>query len=297
MRTDMQVRSVATDFDIRSTAGGGQTLVGHAALFMSPTVIYGMWREQIAPRAFRKSIKESDVRALFNHDTNIVLGRNKAGTLRLSEDEDGLAYEIDLPDTQAARDLWTSIDRGDISQSSFAFETIKETREAADPDTTELPLITIREAKLYDVSPVVFPAYEDTDVSARVFLRASDLSGHTIAEVREAYEAGETARLWIPPHTEVPAVAETRADEVEDAEPEVRSDMTEDPAPEERDSVQKCLDAEDAEAVEPLEAPTSEPSDEPTVEPHEDALDSRGQALSRRDLALREIDLLEIELT
>ena len=60
----------------------------------------------IAPGAFRKTIQESDVRALFNHDPNFVLGRNKAGTLRLYEDGDGLGYEVDLPDTQAARDVY-----------------------------------------------------------------------------------------------------------------------------------------------------------------------------------------------
>lgn len=245
MKTDMQVRSVATEFDIRST-DGGNTLIGHAAMFNSPTTIMGMFREQIAPRAFKKSIKENDIRALFNHDTNIVLGRNKAGTLRLVEDLSGLAYEIDLPDTQAARDLWTSIDRGDITQSSFAFETIKETRESADPDTTDLPLITVREAKLYDVSPVVFPAYEDTDVSARLFLRCANLSGYSIEEVREAYEAGETARLWTPTHEDD---SEHRSDDIEDI-------------------------------VEPLEDTTPEPS----------------VTLSRRDLALREIELLAIEI-
>lgn len=261
MKTEMQVRSVATEFDIRSNGDGGNTLVGHAAMFNSPTVIYGMFREQIAPKAFKKSIKENDIRALFNHDTNIVLGRNKAGTLRLIEDLSGLAYEIDLPDTQAARDLWTSIDRGDISQSSFAFESIKEFREEPEADTGEmLPLVTIREARLYDVSPVVFPAYEDTDVSARVFLRAANLSGYSIEEVREAYEAGETARLWTPTHEdcraalgiviEDPSVAETRSDEVEDAD------------------------------AEPLEDTTPEPS----------------VTLSRRDLALRELELLTLEL-
>ena len=263
MKTEMQVRSVATDFDIRSTSGGGSTLIGHAAIFNSPTTVWGMFREQIAPRAFRKSIKENDVRALFNHDVNVVLGRNKAGTLRLSEDAAGLAYEIDLPDTQAARDLWTSIDRGDITQSSFAFETIKELREAADPDSTELPLVTIKEARLYDVSPVTMPAYEDTDVSARVFMRCADLSGHSIEEVRAAYDANETSRLWVPPHTEDPAELATRSDEVADAEP--------------------------------LEDTTSEPPQDTTAEPPE-ALDSRAAALSRRDLALRETELLAIEL-
>jgi HK97 family phage prohead protease len=199
MRTDVQLRYSRTDFEMRGEKGASATLVGHAAVFNSETVIWGLFREQIAPRAFRKSIKENDIRALFNHDTNVVLGRNKAGTLRLSEDATGLLYEIDLPDTQAARDLWTSIDRGDITQSSFAFDPVKELREEPDPEAGEvMPLITVKEARLYDVSPVTYPAYDDTDVSARVLMRCADLSGHTIAEVRAAWESGDVAHLWTP---------------------------------------------------------------------------------------------------
>lgn len=198
MRTDAQLRCSPTDFEIRST-GDGNTLIGHAAMFNSETVIAGFFREQIAPRAFRKSIKENDIRALFNHDTNHVLGRNKSGTLRLREDESGLLYEIDLPDTQMARDLWTSIDRGDISQSSFAFDPVKEQRAEPDEEKGEtLPLYTIKEARLYDVSPVTFPAYEDTDVMARMMTRAADLSGHSLEELRAAADAGEYERIWTP---------------------------------------------------------------------------------------------------
>lgn len=260
----MQLRAVDTDFDIRSDGGNGNTLVGHAAIFNSPTVIAGMFREQIAPRAFRKSIKESDVRALFNHNTDIVLGRNKSGTLRLKEDDVGLSYEIDLPDTQAARDLWTLIDRGDVSGSSFAFETVKEARDNPESGSTDLPMVTIREAKLYDISPCTMPSYEDTDVSARVFLRVADLSGHSVEEVRAAWEADDAPRLWTPQST----IA--------------------DPAPDAR--------AADLESAEPSEAPTSEPQDA-TAEPPDEALASRNAALNRRDSALREIDLLEIELS
>ena len=211
-----QVRYSATDFDIRSTDGGGNTLVGHAAVFNSETVIAGMFREQIAPRAFRKSIKENDVRALFNHDPAVVLGRNRAGTLRLREDDIGLSYEIDLPDTQAARDLWTLIDRGDISQSSFAFETVKELRTEPDSDAGELlPLFTVKEARLWDVSPVTYPAYETTDVSARSAAeRLSIAYDCPLNEVIEAASAGELSRLWTPseratteePPSEPPAI-------------------------------------------------------------------------------------------
>lgn len=223
MRTDAQLRCSPTGFEIRST-GDGNTLIGHAAIFNSETVICGFFREQIAPRAFRKSIKENDIRALFNHDTNFVLGRNTAGTLRLSEDDEGLLYEIDLPDTQAARDLWTSIDRGDITQSSFAFDPVKEQRDEPDEDAGELlPLYTVKEARLYDVSPVTFPAYEDTDVMARALTRAADLSGHSIDELRAAAEAGEYARIWTPTATTSEPPTEPPEHSASTQQPEPRS--------------------------------------------------------------------------
>jgi len=145
---------------------GGETpkqLVGYAAVFNTETVIYDYFRERISPGAFAGAIA-GDVRALWNHDTNHVLGRTKAGTLRLSEDEKGLRVEIDPPDTQLGRDLMVSVDRGDVSQMSFAFRAIREEWEEREG---EMPLRTILEAELFEVSPVTFPAYEDTEISAR----------------------------------------------------------------------------------------------------------------------------------
>lgn len=169
-----------SEFELRGESGAGATLIGYAAVFDSPTVIAGMFTETIAPRAFRKTIKEADVRALFNHDPSLVLGRNKAGTLRLEEDKTGLHYEIDLPETQLARDLWTSIDRGDVSQSSFAFETVKEKVDYPDDG---MPFRTLTEVRLYDVSPVTYPAYEDTSVSARA---AAVMETWHVPDLREA---------------------------------------------------------------------------------------------------------------
>jgi uncharacterized protein len=187
MRDNVQRRSVATGFELRGDSHNGATLIGHAAVFHTEATISGLFREVIAPGAFRKSIKEADVRALFNHDPNFVLGRNRAGTLRLSEDGRGLAYEIDLPDTAVARDLYTSIERGDISQSSFAFKVVREQR--AEPAKGEtLPLFTVQEAKLFDVSPVTYPAYDATDVSA-----ASDEVSMTAAVQRFAAFCGRPA--------------------------------------------------------------------------------------------------------
>lgn len=144
------------------------TIRGHAAVFnvLSP-VMWG-FREKIAPGAFAESIGQDDVRCLFNHNADYVLGRNRAKpvpTLRLSEDATGLFMECDPPDTQVARDLIISIDRGDVSQQSFAFRVIDELWEH--DEATGIDIRTLVKAKLYDVSPVTYPAYPDTDVSAR----------------------------------------------------------------------------------------------------------------------------------
>ena len=139
-------------------------IVGHAAVF-NRIGDGGWFREKMAPGAFRDSIKNDDIRALINHDRNLLLGRNTAGTLELSEDEKGLLVSIIPPDTQYARDLKVSIGRGDMSGMSIGFEIQKESREEGEDG--ELDLFTIERAKLWDVSPVTFPFYEQTDVSLR----------------------------------------------------------------------------------------------------------------------------------
>lgn len=142
--------------------GEKRRIVGHAAVF--DTIDGNDWfRERIARGAFKDTIATDDIRALFNHDANYVLGRNKAGTLELREDEKGLMVEIDPPDTQAARDLMISISRGDITQMSFGFEILKESRQVG--DGKEPDLYTLEEVRLWDVSPVTFPFYKETDVT------------------------------------------------------------------------------------------------------------------------------------
>ena len=155
--------------EARFAAGETQLrqIVGYAAMFNSETVIYGMWREVIAPGAFSAAIAAGqDVRALVNHDENLVLGRTTAKTLVLSEDTRGLQVEITPPDTQAGRDIIVSLDRGDIDQMSFAFVATSE-RWDEPLDGIGLPLRTVITADLYDVSVVTYPAYEDTEVGLR----------------------------------------------------------------------------------------------------------------------------------
>jgi uncharacterized protein len=140
-------------------------IVGHAAVF-NVMGDGGWFREKIAPGAFASSINTDDVRALFNHDPNFVLGRNRAGTLKLSEDDRGLKIEIEPPDTQVARDLMVSLERGDISQMSFGFEVIKDSWERS-TEGNNLDIRTLEKVRLWDVSPVTFPFYKETDVAVR----------------------------------------------------------------------------------------------------------------------------------
>ncbi len=163
-----EVRTFSTS-EMRVVRADGESpkIVGHAAVFDSPTQIgsddWG-WMESVARGAFSESIKVDDIRGLFNHDPNLVLGRNKSGTLTLSEDDKGLYYEIDPPDTQTGRDVLESIDRGDITGSSFAFEVQEQRWTMKDDELDERELVKL---KLWDVSPVTFPAYDDTDAGKR----------------------------------------------------------------------------------------------------------------------------------
>jgi uncharacterized protein len=146
----------------RAAKDGPPKIIGHAAVFNSPTDM-GWFTEQVAPGFFKNALATSDVRMLFNHDPNYVLGRTKAGTLRLEEDDVGLLSENDLPDTQFARDLAVSIERGDIDQMSFAWTTKADKWEKLDDGTFMRTLLEAEE--IFDTSVVTYPAYEATDVS------------------------------------------------------------------------------------------------------------------------------------
>lgn len=145
---------------------GGMCIEGHAAVFDSWSETLGgifPFKEKVRKGAFAESIGRDDIRALFNHDPNYVLGRNRAGTLELVEDDVGLRVRITPPDTSWARDITTSIRRGDISQMSIGFVVEDDEWSSQDGiDTREL-----KKVRLFDVSPVTFPAYTATDVGVR----------------------------------------------------------------------------------------------------------------------------------
>ena len=158
-----------TEFEKRGSLGvetraddGKRTLTGYAAMFNSDTTIGDYFIERIAPGAFDKALS-ADVRALVDHDTGRVIGRTKSGTLRLEVDDRGLKVEIDIPDTRDGNDLWVLVERGDISGMSFGFRVIKQEWD----ETGDLPVRSILEVELYEVSAVAFPAYDDTSLAKR----------------------------------------------------------------------------------------------------------------------------------
>lgn len=149
-------------FDVRATGGENRTVEGYAAVFgQKSLLLYGEFKEQIERGAFVDSLTD-DVRMIWNHDTNIVLGRTKSGTLRLAEDAHGLRFENDMPENRP--ELTESIRRGDVDQMSFGFDVL-DSEWGRDDDGVLLR--TVRKVKLYEISPVTFPAYPQTQVAQR----------------------------------------------------------------------------------------------------------------------------------
>jgi uncharacterized protein len=164
-------RSITHKIELRRAADGSRTIVGYASVFApAQSEDLGGFREQIDRHAFDAHLATNpDVRCLWNHDPNHVLGRTTAGTLKLSTDSKGLRYECKLPDTQAAQDLATSMERGDIDQSSFGF-TCSQDNWQQTPEGEALR--TVLAAQLFDVSPVTFPAYTDATAGIRAAIRS-----------------------------------------------------------------------------------------------------------------------------
>lgn len=161
--TEPEKRSLVLPVEQRASEDGKTTVVGYAAVFGDVANIGDYFREVLARGAFTQTLKTADVRAYFDHDRGRVLGRSTSGTLRLKEDAKGLAIEIDLPDTSDGRDVRTLIDRGDVSGMSIGMVV---TRQEWD-ETGEVPLRTIHEADLLEVSIVSEPAYGGTSIALR----------------------------------------------------------------------------------------------------------------------------------
>jgi len=144
-------------------ADGKPRIEGYAALFNVWSEDLGGFREIVRPGTFDETVEIDDIRALKNHDVNLLLGRNKSDTLELANDETGLYYRIAPGNQSYTTDLIESIERGDCDQSSFGFRTLSD-RWGTEEEEHIRELLKV---KLYDVSPVTFAAYPQTSVAVR----------------------------------------------------------------------------------------------------------------------------------
>lgn len=164
-RKEIMFRSATVDLQTRDDSENEEPIIeGYFAVFNSETELWRGAYEVISPTAFDDTLS-NDIRALINHDTSLVLGRNKAGTLALRTDSRGLWGTVKInPDDPEAMALYSRVKRGDVDQCSFGFNVIEEETEWRDDDTVKW---TINKADLHEVSVVTFPAYQDTSIQAR----------------------------------------------------------------------------------------------------------------------------------
>lgn len=204
---ELERRNFARPVELRAADGGPGMLTGYAAKFNRYSQNLGGFVEQIAPGAFSKSIGDRvSVVARYNHDDNYLLGTTEAGTLRLEVDEEGLRYDVDLPDTTAGNDVSKLAKRGDLRYSSFAFHVLEDEWGVTEQG---FPLRTLKNVHLVDVAPVNSPAYLDTSTGLR------SLAEHLHLDVEEvqAKPVEEIRSLLTGVPVETPA-------EMRDAEPE-----------------------------------------------------------------------------
>ena len=180
-RTTRQTRTVGTQFEVREAEGGNPHISGYFSVFDSNYEIAPGMSESIAPGAFSRTLG-NDIRALVNHDTTLVLGRNTAGTLELKEDSHGLWGDIQVnPNDQDAMNLYERVKRGDVDQCSFGFEIVSEETDFRDDGSIHW---RITEVNLFEVSVCTFPAYEATSVSAREAQRDA-LKAKRLEEIKD----------------------------------------------------------------------------------------------------------------
>ena len=171
MKREAEKRFITrADLRMKPAADGtaSNILQGYALRYNSFSEDLGGFKEVLKPGAFAESLKTADVRALIDHKSELLLGRTSSGTLKLADDEDGLAFEDDLPDVSYARDLKVTVGRGDKDGMSFGFYCLEAEWSAFPGDEdTGLVLRTIVRAEIFEISCVTFPAYTETSAAMR----------------------------------------------------------------------------------------------------------------------------------
>ena len=163
-RKERLTRSLVSKLETRAEQEGEMLIEGYFAVFNKETELWKGAFEEISPGAFDGTMG-NDIRGLINHDTSLVLGRNKSGTLQLKIDSHGLWGSIRInPNDSDAVNLYERVKRGDVDQCSFGFNIIREETDFREDGTVKW---TIKEIDLHEVSVCTFPAYEDTGVQAR----------------------------------------------------------------------------------------------------------------------------------
>lgn len=164
---DRERRDSQLPLTVETRANGKAYITGYAAKYNARSTLLGNFREEIKPGAFDRALREQShpVVALWNHDTNHVLGSTRSGTLEVGTDETGMRYSVEIPDTTLGRDLQVLISRGDVWGSSFAFALRgKDSESWVEEDGQAVRYVHEVDA-VYDVSPVLSPAYEDATAS------------------------------------------------------------------------------------------------------------------------------------
>ena len=157
---DKEIRMLMSAVELRESDGGKRELTGYAVKWEQLSQKLGYYyrfQEKFTNGAFSESLSNDDQRALWNHNSDIVLGRTKNNTLTLVEDSEGLRFNIDLPNTSWGNDVYESVKRGDVDGVSFGFKMQTEEWDESDPDNV---IRTVKKAQLFEVSPTPFPAYE-----------------------------------------------------------------------------------------------------------------------------------------
>jgi HK97 family phage prohead protease len=193
----IEKRTNEVQFELRAVENGdGMTFTGYAAVFNSPSEPLP-FIERIAPGAFKRSLKaRNDIKLLWNHDTGSVLGSTRAGTLKLEEDSYGLRVTAVLPDTNLGRDVRTLVQRGDVNAMSFGFS-VPAGGDSWNAEGTER---TLKSVRIFEVSVVAYPAYQQTSGTATVrsfdgVAKRAEVDADQLADAMLAIEDGKDLSL------------------------------------------------------------------------------------------------------
>lgn len=190
-RDKRQTRSIQTELQTRAAQDNQDMVIeGYFAVFNQPTELWPGAYEELAPEAFNETLG-NDIRGLINHDTTLVLGRNKVGTLELKTDSRGLWGSIKInPKDSDAINLYERVKRGDVDQCSFGFNVLQEDTEFREDGTIKW---TLRKVDLHEVSVCTFPAYEETGVQAR----KAEVAQHKQRQLEQRkHELKERLKQW-----------------------------------------------------------------------------------------------------